>query len=137
MAHHIDDMIKVIASACPWYCHPRSTSITGDLPEVIDRNRVLWVHKHEEGVLSAVVSFKRACFSASGFLSWISTLVTLEDILQLEDIFFMCSLSLNMQAKTGVLCHLERDYHEANFPHLLEHSVPIHGIVTVTGTYSS
>ncbi|KAF8174331.1 hypothetical protein K438DRAFT_1771686 [Mycena galopus ATCC 62051] len=30
----------------------------------------------------------------------------------------------------GVLYHLERDYHEANFPFLLEHGVPIHGILS-------
>ncbi|KAF8177939.1 hypothetical protein K438DRAFT_2180567 [Mycena galopus ATCC 62051] len=130
IARRLSELVEVLASSCPWYCHVGSKAIGGDVPAAINGNPVLWVHEYHDNVGAAVVAFRRSCFSILGFIAWISTLVVLEDILNREDALFVHSLSLDTRQKTGVIYHLERDYHEANFPHLLERGVPVHGVLT-------
>ncbi|KAF8131311.1 hypothetical protein K438DRAFT_2132201 [Mycena galopus ATCC 62051] len=107
-----------------------SPVIRGDRPTLEETQKPLWVHENEEDVQNVVVLFKRSCLSVLGFLTWISSLIAMEEILDSEDALFVRSLYLGAQEKIGVLYQLERDYHEANFPHLLEHGIPIHGVLT-------
>ncbi|KAF8211151.1 hypothetical protein K438DRAFT_1959332 [Mycena galopus ATCC 62051] len=130
MARRLNNMAKELPKACPWYCQPYSTIVVGDLPALVEVQSLLWVHEDEEEVRSLVVLFKRSCLSLLGFIAWISTVMSIEDTLSMEDAQFLPSLNLDERDKVGVLYQLERDYHEVNFPHLLEHGVPIHGILT-------
>ncbi|KAF8196617.1 hypothetical protein K438DRAFT_1967622 [Mycena galopus ATCC 62051] len=88
------------------------------------------VYEDDEEVRRVVILFKRHCLSIVGFVAWISTLVSTNSVLRAEDVEFLRSLDLDSRDKVGVIYNLERDYHEANFPFLLEHGVPIHRITT-------
>ncbi|KAJ7793329.1 hypothetical protein B0H13DRAFT_1675580 [Mycena leptocephala] len=85
------------------------------------------VHTTEDRARKAGATIKRSTLSLVGFITWFQTLVHLEDtVLHEEDQAYIRSLRLGERAKTGVLYNISRDLHEANFPHLVKHRVPIH-----------
>ncbi|KAF8213356.1 hypothetical protein K438DRAFT_2009567 [Mycena galopus ATCC 62051] len=110
--------------------HNGPRHIAGDLPKMDESKKPLWIHENNDEVRITVVLFKQACLNLLGFLSWICTLVVVEDVLSSEDAAFVRSLNLESRDKIGVLYLLKCDYHEANFPHLIEHGVPVHGVLT-------
>ncbi|KAF8163862.1 hypothetical protein K438DRAFT_2067850 [Mycena galopus ATCC 62051] len=119
-----------LASASSWYCHPNTTIIEGDMPGPPGCNALSETYLDEEEMNLAWEQFKRSCLSVVGFISWILPLISAEEILESEDHVFVMTLQLSARAKTGVIYNLSRDYHEANFIHLLHHEVPIHAVVT-------
>ncbi|KAF8122641.1 hypothetical protein K438DRAFT_2169167 [Mycena galopus ATCC 62051] len=119
-----------LASASSWYCHPNTTIIEGDMPGPPGCNTLSETCLDEEEMNLAWEQFKRSCLSVVGFISWILPLISAEEILESEDHVFVMTLQLSARAKTGVIYNLSRDYHEANFIHLLHHEVPIHAVVT-------
>ncbi|KAJ7835771.1 hypothetical protein B0H13DRAFT_1913431 [Mycena leptocephala] len=84
------------------------------------------LYASEENTQKAGMAIKRSMLSFVGFIAWFQTLIDLEDTtLHEEDKAYVRALPLNDHPKTGVLYSMSRDFHEANFPHLLLHWVSI------------
>lgn len=116
-----------LATTTTWYSSNRWTGASGDVPQKIDEPLLTMVHSSEDRARKAGAAIQRSTLSLVGFIAWFQTLVRLEDTtLHSEDQDYVRSLRLNERAKVGVLYNISRDLHEANFPHLLKHRVPIH-----------
>ncbi|KAJ7806735.1 hypothetical protein B0H13DRAFT_1929446 [Mycena leptocephala] len=110
-----------------WYNTNRWTGASGDVPLKIEEVLFTMVLSSEEQAQRTGEAIKRATLSCAGFIAWFQTLIRLEDTALLqEDRDFVRSLRLSDRPKVRVLYNISRDLHEANFPHLIKHRVPIH-----------
>ncbi|KAJ7809444.1 hypothetical protein B0H13DRAFT_2385232 [Mycena leptocephala] len=118
---------SILATTTSWYDSNRWTGTTGDVPRKVEETTIAMVYSSEDGAQNAGTAIKRSTLSCVGFIAWFQTLVRLEDTaLHKDDQDYIRVLRLNDRPKTGVLYSLSRDLHEANFPHLIAHRVPIH-----------
>ncbi|KAJ6463804.1 hypothetical protein C8R47DRAFT_992408 [Mycena vitilis] len=95
------------------------------MPEEVDTDPVRLLHPTELRARQAIANIKRETLSLLGFISWFQT-VQHSGSLNAEDEEYVRSLRLDERPKAGVIYNLRRDFHEANFEHLLKFNVPIH-----------
>ncbi|KAJ7873401.1 hypothetical protein B0H13DRAFT_2349097 [Mycena leptocephala] len=126
-AELLHGICSTLATTTSWYCSDRWTGSSGDAPRKIEDTAITMVYSSEEGAQKAGAAIKRSTLSFTGFIAWFQTLIRLEDTsLHKEDQDYIRTLRLNDRPKAGVLYSMSRDLHEANFPHLILHRVPIH-----------
>ncbi|KAJ7813628.1 hypothetical protein B0H13DRAFT_2382333 [Mycena leptocephala] len=126
-ARRLHGICLTLAATTSWYSTNPWTGAPGDVPRGIDEILLSMVHTTEERARRAGDATKRATLSFVGFISWFQSLVVLENTALIkEDKDYVRSLRLNDRAKIGVLYNMSHDLHEANFPHLIKHRVPIH-----------
>ncbi|KAJ6543747.1 hypothetical protein DFH09DRAFT_1321932 [Mycena vulgaris] len=99
----------------------------GDVPAELDSTRLTGIHPGSSAAQLAASAARRTILSMLGFLTWLQSVKAVAKwAIGNEDKEFVKTLRLSERPKAGVMYNLSRDYHEANFIHLLNHDVPIH-----------
>ncbi|KAJ6546394.1 hypothetical protein DFH09DRAFT_1087717 [Mycena vulgaris] len=97
---------------------------TGDVPSEVDTGFLSGIHNRQQRTASGA---KRSIIAMMGCLNWFMSIKALENWnIPEEDRAFLRTLCLEERPKTGVIYYLTRDYHKANFMHLLINAVPVH-----------
>ncbi|KAJ6499731.1 hypothetical protein C8R47DRAFT_1259095 [Mycena vitilis] len=118
---------KGLAVANRFYCRDAWLGHVGDIPAPFDEQAMAISYPSHERCQEEAVRARRNILSGLAFLAWFESILPLEDSgIAEDDIEYIKSLRLKERPKAGVMYCLSRDYHEANFLHLMENGVPCH-----------
>ncbi|KAJ6517106.1 hypothetical protein DFH09DRAFT_1332469 [Mycena vulgaris] len=127
LTKHLRDINAMLVEKNDFYGPNEWTKATGDVPEAADEERLALIHYTQSDAPKVAATARRAILGQLGFLNWfLSIKADWTTDLNQDDVEFVKSLHLGSRPKRGFLFDLSYDYHEINFPHLVEHDVPIH-----------
>ncbi|KAJ7091551.1 hypothetical protein B0H15DRAFT_948487 [Mycena belliarum] len=115
-----------LADSSSWYRRSFWTGQRGDLPPKLDDRMINAIHYEEAAAQREAVSAKRSILGTVAFIAWYQSVAEIDGILTPAEATTIRALRLWERPKAGVMYRLSKDYHEANFIHLLHNEVPIH-----------
>ncbi|KAJ6458763.1 hypothetical protein C8R45DRAFT_1221549 [Mycena sanguinolenta] len=116
-----------LAKNCGFYRRGRSSGELGDMPVDTDLEVLHNGFRLDEHAQNAFQSVRRSLLSLVGFLAWFLSVIDLDhtDLSDLDKLF-VTELRLEERPKMGSVYRLHTDYHEFNFPHLIQNGIGFH-----------